>query len=119
MENYTLVLTEHLNHNGTLFGGQLLKWVDEFAWIAAISDFRHSILVTRAMEKIDFKETVPLGSVLRFSTKQQRIGTTSVTYSVEVFAREPNRDGETLIFSNLVTFCAVDENGKKTPLLGR
>lgn len=116
MENYTMVLTEHLNHNGKLFGGQLLKWVDEFAWIAAISDYRHSILVTRAMEKIEFKKTVVPGSVLRFSIRRSHTGTTSVTYAVEVYAREPDHDGEELIFSNLVTFCAVDAEGKKTPL---
>ncbi len=116
MENYALVLTEHLNHNGKLFGGQLLKWVDEFAWLAAVSDFRHSILVTRAMEKIEFKKTAPLGSILRFNINQARVGTTSATYSVEVYSRTPGSNTEMLIFSNLVTFCAVDKDGNKTPL---
>lgn len=116
MQNYTLVLTEHLNHNGKLFGGQLLKWVDEFAWLAAVSDFRQSVLVTRAMEKSEFRKTAPLGSILRFDIHQSRVGTTSVTYAVEVYAREPEKDGEDLIFSNLVTFCAIDKDGNKTPL---
>lgn len=31
MENFTLVRPEHLNHHGYLFGGVLLKWVDEYA----------------------------------------------------------------------------------------
>jgi competence protein ComEC len=35
MESYTVVRPEHLNHYGHLFGGCLLKWVDEIAWIAA------------------------------------------------------------------------------------
>ena len=39
MENHRLVLPEHLNHYGFLFGGHLLKWVDEFAYIAATIEY--------------------------------------------------------------------------------
>jgi len=38
MESYKLVLPEHLNHYGYLFGGNMLKWVDEISWIAASRD---------------------------------------------------------------------------------
>jgi len=116
MDTFTLVRTEHLNHNGKLFGGQLLKWVDEFAWLAAARDFCGSILVTRAMDNSEFRHTVPNGSILRFRVEQVRVGTTSVLYSVDVFADMPGRRDEELIFSNRVTFVAVDENGNKTPL---
>ncbi|HNY20591.1 MAG TPA: acyl-CoA thioesterase [Treponemataceae bacterium] len=116
MDTFTLVRTEHLNHNGKLFGGQLLKWVDEFAWLAAARDFCGSILVTRAMDNSEFRHTVPNGSILRFRVERVRVGTTSVLYSVDVFADMPGRRDEELIFSNRVTFVAVDENGNKTPL---
>ena len=66
MDTFTLVRTEHLNHNGKLFGGQLLKWVDEFAWLAAARDFCGSVLVTRAMDPSEFKHAVPTGSILSF-----------------------------------------------------
>ena len=36
MINHKLVLPQYLNHYGFLFGGHLLKWVDEYAYIAAI-----------------------------------------------------------------------------------
>ena len=39
MDTFTLVRTGHLNHQGNLFGGQLLKWVDEYAWFAATRDY--------------------------------------------------------------------------------
>lgn len=116
MDTFTLVRTEHLNHNGKLFGGQLLKWVDEFAWLAAARDFCGSILVTRAMDNSEFRHTVPNGSILRFRVEQVRVGTTSVLYSVDVFADMPGSRDEQLIFSNRVTFVAVDQNGNKTPL---
>lgn len=116
MDTYTLVRTEHLNHNNKLFGGQLLKWVDEFAWLAATRDFCGSVLVTRAMDNSEFKHGVPNGSILRFTVECQHQGTTSVVYSVDVYADMPGKSDELLIFSNRVTFVAVDEKGNKTPL---
>jgi acyl-CoA hydrolase len=38
MQTFTTVRPEHLNYHGFLFGGQLLLWVDEFAWMAAARD---------------------------------------------------------------------------------
>ena len=67
METFTLVRPEHLNHHGQLFGGRLLEWVDEFAWLAAARDYPSNELVTRAMDSIDFKYGIPNGSILRFS----------------------------------------------------
>ncbi|MEI7902842.1 MAG: acyl-CoA thioesterase, partial [bacterium] len=39
MISYKLVMPEHMNHYGLLFGGNLLKWVDETAWMAASLDY--------------------------------------------------------------------------------
>jgi len=116
MDSYTLVRTEHLNHHGKLFGGQLLKWVDEYAWMAASRDFCGSILVTRAMENLEFRNAVPNGSIMHFSVNLARRGTTSATYSVDVYADMPGQAEERLIFTNSVTFVAVDMAGNKIPL---
>jgi acyl-CoA hydrolase len=116
MDTYTLVRTEHLNHNGKLFGGQLLKWVDEYAWLAAARDFCGHVLVTRAMDNSEFRYAVPNGSILRFHIEQKNVGVTSVLYSVDVYADMPGRPDEALIFTNCVTFVSVDENGRKRPL---
>ena len=116
MDTYTLVRTEHLNHNGKLFGGQLLKWVDEFAWLAAAKDFKHNVLVTRAMENVEFRHTVPNGAILRFTIEKVRQGTTSVDYTVDVYSDSRDCEAESYIFSNKITFVAIDENGKKTCL---
>lgn len=117
MDTFTLVRTGHLNHQGNLFGGQLLKWVDEYAWLAAARDYCKSVLVTRAMDNSEFSHTVPNGSILRFHMERVREGRTSVQYSVDVFADRPGHIDEILIFSNTVTFVSVDSEGKKTPLI--
>jgi acyl-CoA hydrolase len=116
MDTFTIVRTEHLNHFGYLFGGQLLKWVDEAAWIVAARDFAGYNLVTRAMDRIDFKTRVVNGSILRLHVLPWKQGTTSVTYSVDVFADEPRTSKEKHVFSTHVTFACVDEAGNKSAL---
>jgi acyl-CoA hydrolase len=106
MENYNLVRPEHLNQHGFLFGGQLLSWVDECAWIAASNDFPYCRFVTRAMDRIEFKHQVKNGSILRFHVDKTRTGNTSVTYLVKVY-------DEVLAFSTSVTFVSIDEEGRK------
>ena len=56
METFALVRPEHLNHHGFLFGGALLKWVDEFAWLVASRDYPGCTFVTVAMDDIVFRE---------------------------------------------------------------
>ena len=116
MDNYTIVRPEHLNHHGVLFGGHLLMWVDEYAWLVASLDFPGYRLVTRAMESADFHTQVPNGSILRFNVVHARQGSTSVTYAVAVYADEPAASTEKLVFSNRVTFVCVDDSGNKRTL---
>ena len=116
MDNFVLVRPEHLNHFGRLFGGALLKWVDEFAWLVASRDFAHCRLVTIAMDRVVFKHPVTSGAILRFRIQRTRQGESSVTYSVEVFADEPGADAERSVFATHVTFVRVDEEGRKCPL---
>ena len=116
MDNFALVRPEHLNHYGFLFGGVLLKWVDEYAWLAASRDFSGCTLITVAMDNIQFKQKVPNGSILRFHIVPLRLGNTSVTYTVEVYSEELGIDAEKKVFATTVTFVRVDENGRKVSL---
>jgi len=116
MDTFTLVRPEHLNHHGFLFGGQLLKWVDELAWLAASRDYSGVKFVTIGMEQVYFRHPVHNGSILRFRIEQRRQSRTSVTYAVDVYADAPGADNELHVFENLVTFVSVDENGNKQPL---
>jgi acyl-CoA hydrolase len=116
METFTLVRSEHLNHYGYLFGGQLLKWVDECAWLAASREFPGRRLVTRALDRIDFKIQIANGSILRFVVGRIKLGTTAATYEVRVFGQPPGAVSEKEVFSTTITFVSVDELGKKVPL---
>lgn len=110
MENHRLVLPEHMNQYGFLFGGYLLAWVDEMAWMAASMDFPGCQLVTVAMDRVVFRQSVREGVILRFEALKVRTGNTSVTYGVSVY-RETEE-----IFSNEVTLVRVDARGRKQSL---
>ncbi len=111
METHRLVLPEDLNHYGFLFGGRLLRWVDEASWIAASLDFPRCRFVTIGMDEVVFRHSVQEGTILSIRSKQQRLGTTSVTYEVTV-RRGKVSDGDP-IFTTRVTFVNVDEHGDK------
>lgn len=116
MQHHKLVLPEHLNHYGFLFGGYLLKWVDEVAWIAASLEFSDCKFVTIAMDHVEFRQSVRQGTILSFHAKQFKLGNTSVTYSVEVSDETTNNGFKKSVFSTKVTMVRVDEDGNKKPI---
>ncbi|OAD22309.1 thioesterase superfamily protein [Candidatus Thiomargarita nelsonii] len=117
MDNYQLVLPEHLNHYGYLFGGTLLKWVDESAYISARLDHRGKSFVTVGMDEVIFKEKVALGSILHFNVKKIKSGKTSVTYKVSVTNTSVPENNNHEIFTTSITFVCIDKNGNKCILI--
>ncbi len=116
METFTIVRNEYLNHHGFLFGGQLLLWVDEYAWLAAARANPGCRLVTRGMDQVEFHRSAPSGSILRFDIREAQRGTTSLHYTVDVYCDAPGAREEYQIFSTTVTFVNVDATGAKVPL---
>lgn len=111
MENHRLILPGHLNQFGYLFGGQLLAWVDEVAWIAATLEHPGCRFLTVGMDRVEFKRPVREGAIITLVATLAHRGHTSVGYDVRVRRQE----GEEL-FSTLVSLVHVDEAGVKKPL---
>ena len=117
MKNYKLVLPEQLNHYGFLFGGHLLKWVDEVAYIAANIDFPGNDFVTISMDDVLFKHSIRNGDILCFTSRRKKLGNTSVSYCVRV-SRESREDDENIVlFETNITFVSVDKRGNKRPVI--
>ena len=116
MTTCKLVMPGDMNHYGFLFGGKMLMWVDEVAWIAVSEDYPTLHFVTVGMSEVKFKKSVHPKSVLRFETRRQATGRTSVTYHVDVFCRQIESRDEEIVFSTDITFVCVDDNGAKTPI---
>ena len=115
MENHKLVMPGNLNHYGYLFGGDLLKWVDEYAWIAATLDYPDCHFVTMGMDKVEFKKGVTKGTILTFIVERTKEGSSSVQYLAHVYRGNSGLKND-LIFSTTVTFVRIDPQGKKIPL---
>lgn len=116
MDHHKLVLPEHLNDQGSLFGGYLLKWLDEFAYITANLDFPGHRFVTIALKNVEFKHQISCGQILRFSIKRTRVGTTSVEYFIEVVGTKAEKAVDRVLFATNITFVNVTDTGKKSPI---
>jgi acyl-CoA hydrolase len=116
MESHKLIMPEHLNQYGFLFGGHLLKWVDENAWIAASLEYPGCNFVTVAMDKVEFRKSVRQGNILKFQAEKIKAGSTSVHYRVEAFLANKPVGERDLIFSTMVTFVRIDQDGNKIAL---
>lgn len=116
MENHKLVLPEHLNQFGYLFGGNLLKWVDEYAWIAASLDYPGCQFVTIGLDHVEFRKSVKGGSILKFIIEKSKTGRTSVQYAVKVYRGNSISHKDDVTFSTTVAFVRIDDEGRKIPL---
>ncbi len=117
MENFKLVLRGDLNQNGYLYGGNLLKWIDEYAWIAATLDYPGSSFVTVALDNVTFKKSIKEGSILKFVIEKSKVGNTSVQYFITVYCNTYNcSSGMEPVFSTHVTFVNLDADGVKKNL---
>jgi acyl-CoA hydrolase len=113
MEHYKLILPEHLNHHGYLFGGYMLKWIDEFAYITANQEFPGNNFVTVALDNVVFKKRVSMGEIVRFVVERTHLGKTSIQYTVKAFGTRHHSQPDEVIFETRITFVAVDAEGNK------
>jgi acyl-CoA thioesterase YciA len=86
------MMPKDTNRHGTIFGGVLLSNIDLAGAIAAQRELQlrggnpRAAFVTVALNKVEFKEPVHVGDVVRFETSIVRIGRTSITVRVDVHA---------------------------------
>lgn len=106
------VKPEDLNPNNTLFGGSLLKWIDEEAVIYAIVQLENPHVVTKLISEIEFITAPVQGDIIEMGFTATHFGKTSITLKCEVrnkLTREPILSIERLVFVNL------GKDGKPAP----
>jgi acyl-CoA hydrolase len=108
-----IIKYEDLNPRGTLFGGQLLKWIDEEAAIYAICQINDRMVVTKFLSKIDFKSSPKLGDIIEIGMELLSIGNTSIKFKCNVRNKDTKND---IITIDEIVFVRVDENGKPKPI---
>ncbi|HAD95890.1 MAG TPA: acyl-CoA thioesterase [Cryomorphaceae bacterium] len=98
------VKPEDLNPNETLFGGSLLKWIDEEAVIYAIIQLENPKVVTKLISEINFITAPVQGDIIEMGLIATHFGKSSLTLRCEVrnkLTREPILSIDRLVFVNL------------------
>ena len=107
-----LVKPGDLNPRRTLFGGQVLKWIDEEAAIFAICQLGSPNIVTKAMSEINFVSTAVLGDIIEFGMDMVKVGTSSITIACDVRNKITK---QSIVRIDKIVFVLLDENGKPKP----
>ncbi|GAB3843163.1 acyl-CoA thioesterase [Nesterenkonia populi] len=98
------VKPEDLNPNGTLFGGSLLRWIDEEAAIYAILQLGNERVVTKFMSEISFEASARQGDLIEMGLLAISFGRTSLTMRCVVrnmVTRKKILTIEKLVFVNI------------------
>jgi acyl-CoA thioesterase YciA len=109
-------LPADVNANGDIFGGWIMAQVD-LAGAVLPSRIAKGRIATVAVNQFTFKQPVSLGDLLSFYAKVERIGTTSITVHVEVYAeRNPANLQVVKVTEASLTYVAIDRDGKPRAL---
>ena len=106
-----------VNNLGHVFGGVVLSMVDR---AAAVTAMRHAgqPCVTVSINQVDFKEPIYAGEVVTCSARVNYVGRTSMEIGVGVVAENPITGCRRHTNDCFLTFVAIDENSRPTPVPG-
>lgn len=106
------VKPEDLNPNGSLFGGSLLKWIDEEAAIYAIVQLENERVVTKYISQIDFVSSAKQGDIIELGITATNFGRTSITLCCEVRNKITRKS---ILTIDKLVFVNMDEDGIPAP----
>jgi acyl-CoA thioesterase YciA len=98
------------NQSGDIFGGWIMAQVDIAGSIPAIRRAKGRV-ATVAVNSFQFKQPVLVGDVVSLYAEVVRVGRTSITVNVEVYAqRRPERVETVKVTEATLTYVAIDQN---------
>ncbi|WP_082717003.1 acyl-CoA thioesterase [Microterricola viridarii] len=106
------VRPEDLNANGTLFGGSLLRWIDEEAAIYAIIQLGNFRVVTKFISEIEFQASALQGDLIEMGLIATQFGRTSITMRAVVRNMITRR---VILSIEKLVFVSLDDNGHPKP----
>ncbi|MGV3490034.1 MAG: acyl-CoA thioesterase [Devosia sp.] len=108
----TLAMPADTNPAGDIFGGWVMSQMDIAGAITAFENAQGRV-VTIAVEAMTFIAPVKVGDVLCVYTTVERIGTTSITISMEAWARRNRYLDRVKVTDGRFVYVALDEHGNK------
>ena len=116
-EQVHLIMHQHLNAGGRLFGGMLMQWVDEVSGVVAMRHCGTYRVTTAAVDNLQFKEPVYEGEILVMIGYVTYVGNTSM--EVEIDSYVERGDGMRYLVNRAFSvMVAVDENERPTRIPG-
>jgi len=104
------------NQNGDIFGGWIMAQVDVAGGVIAGRVARGRV-ATVSVNSFVFKQPVQIGDVLSFYADLQRVGRTSITVNVEVYAERGREDTTVVkVTEATLTYVAIDAKGRPRPI---
>ncbi|MBP8271989.1 MAG: acyl-CoA thioesterase [Sphaerotilus sp.] len=104
------------NGNGDIFGGWIMAQVD-IAGAVLPARIAKGRIATVAVNQFIFKQAVSVSDLLSFYATVERIGNTSVTVHVEVYAERNPADPQTVKVTEAnLTYVAIDREGRPRPI---
>ncbi|HEU4878981.1 MAG TPA: acyl-CoA thioesterase [Gemmatimonadaceae bacterium] len=110
-ETSQLMLPQHSNNLGLVFGGVILAMMDTASAVSAIRHAR-SICVTASVDRVDFREPIHLGDLVIMKCSVNYVGRTSMEVGVRVEAEDLQTGSRRHTNSCYLTFVAIDRNGR-------
>ena len=106
------VRPEDMNAHGTLFGGSLLRWIDDEAVVYAVIQLGTRQVVTKYISEINFVSSARLGDILEIGLLATHFGRTSLTMRAEV---RNIITRQSILTIDRIVFVALDDKGQPTP----
>jgi acyl-CoA hydrolase len=115
MTTVRLMMPTDGNVIGNVFGGAIMRYMDEVAGIVAFHHARKNV-VTASIDRMDFYAPVYVGNLLILKAAVNYVGKTSMEVGVRIEAEDPLTGATTRTGSCYLTFVALDGNGKPSPV---
>jgi acyl-CoA thioesterase YciA len=104
------------NQNGDIFGGWIMAQVD-IAGGTLAGRLARGRIATVAVNSFLFKQPVHIGDLLSFYVDLVKIGNTSITVNVEVYAERGPADIQVVkVTEATLTYVAIDRDGRPRPV---
>lgn len=104
-----LIMPIDLNHHGTMFAGQMAKWLVEAGLIMASKlTGKPEDIVCVQLNGMTFKKPANNGDLIEIKSRVACLGSTSITIYSQVFSKQDT----TPLVTNMATFVTVDKEGR-------
>lgn len=114
-EMVQLVLPSNANALNAAFGGSVMGWIDICAAICAQRHCRQ-VVVTASMDDLHFHAPIKVGWAVTLKARVIATFNTSMEIGVSVHSEDPLSGERQLTTSALLTFVAIDREGKRLPV---